>query len=48
LAPNLKDVKEHLGDGMKIIKIDVAQKLTLASHYNVNGVPRLYRFKITL
>lgn len=45
LAPILKQVKEALGDDVKIVKIDVDKNQTLASKYNVRGVPTLLLFK---
>lgn len=45
LAPILKQVKEALGDDVKIVKIDVDKNQTLASQYNVKGVPTLLLFK---
>ena len=45
LAPILKEVKEDLGDQMKIIKIDVDKNQALASKYQVRGVPPRFLFK---
>lgn len=45
LAPILKDVKDELGEGVKIIKIDVDKNQALASKYQVRGVPTLLLFK---
>jgi len=45
LAPILKEVKEELGDGIKVVKIDVDKNQSLASKYNVRGVPTLILFK---
>ena len=45
LGPILKDVKETLGDQISIIKIDVDKNQTLASQYNVRGVPTMILFK---
>ena len=45
LAPILKQVKEALGDDVKIVKIDVDKNQKLASKYNVRGVPTLLLFK---
>jgi thioredoxin 1 len=45
LAPILKDVKSELNDKVKIIKIDVDKNQTLASKYQVRGVPTMILFK---
>ncbi|ASV30794.1 thioredoxin [Maribacter cobaltidurans] len=45
LAPILKQVKEDMGDGLKIVKIDVDKNQRLASKYNVRGVPTMMLFK---
>lgn len=45
LAPILKDVKEELGDGVKIIKINVDKNEQLAAKYQVRGVPTMIVFK---
>ncbi|TXE16730.1 thioredoxin [Psychroserpens burtonensis] len=45
LAPVLKQVKEELGDAVKIIKIDVDKNQPLAAKYQVRGVPTMLLFK---
>ena len=45
LAPILKDVKTELGDGVKIVKIDVDKNQELAGKYQVRGVPTMMLFK---
>jgi thioredoxin 1 len=47
LAPILKDVKETLGDGIRIIKIDVDKNQALMSspQFQVKGVPTLMLFQ---
>lgn len=44
LAPILKQVKDELGDVVKIIKIDVDKNPSIASQYKVMGVPTLILF----
>lgn len=44
LAPILKDVKAELGDKISIIKVDVDKNQTLASKYQVRGVPTMLLF----
>ncbi len=45
LGPILKDVKEELGDAIKIIKIDVDKNQSIATKYQVKGVPTMLLFK---
>ena len=45
LAPILKQVKEELGDTIKVIKIDVDKNQPLAAKYQVRGVPTMLLFK---
>lgn len=45
LGPILKDAKATLGDGVKIVKIDVDKNQELASKYQVRGVPTMILFK---
>lgn len=45
LAPILKQVKDEMGDAIKIVKIDVDKNQSLASQYQVRGVPTLLLFK---
>lgn len=45
LAPILKQVKDDLGEQIKIIKIDVDENQMLASKYQVRGVPTMLLFK---
>ncbi len=45
LAPILKQVKSELGENIKIIKIDVDKNQSLATQYQVRGVPTLLLFQ---
>ncbi|MBT8297314.1 MAG: thioredoxin [Maribacter sp.] len=45
LGPILKDVKEELGDKVKIVKIDVDRNQSIAAKYQVKGVPTMLLFK---
>jgi thioredoxin 1 len=45
LAPILKQVKDEMGDGLKIVKIDVDKNQDLAEKYQVRGVPTMLLFK---
>ena len=45
LAPILKQVKDKLGDKVKIVKIDVDKNQAIASKFQVRGVPTMIIFK---
>lgn len=45
MSPILKEVKGILGDKISIIKIDVDKNQSLASKYQVRGVPTLILYK---
>lgn len=45
LSPILKQVKDALGEDVTIIKIDVDKNQSLASKYQVRGVPTMLLFK---
>lgn len=45
LAPILEDVKRELGEGIKILKVDVDKNKPLAAKFKVRGVPTLMLFK---
>lgn len=45
LAPILKQVKDDLGDKIKIIKIDIDKNQSLSTKYAVRGVPTMILFK---
>jgi thioredoxin 1 len=45
MAPILKELKQTMGDGITIIKVDVDKNPQAASAYQVQGVPTLIIFK---
>lgn len=45
LGPILKEVKDELGDEVKIVKIDVDKNQPLSTKYQVRGVPTMILFK---
>lgn len=45
MAPILKEVKDHMGDDVTILKVDVDKNPGAAQSFNVKGVPTLILFK---
>jgi thioredoxin 1 len=45
LSPILKQVKDELGEGVIIIKIDVDKNQKIANKYGSRGVPTMLLFK---
>ena len=45
LSPILKEVKDELGDQVKILKIDVDKNQGLVNKFQVRGVPTLILFQ---
>ena len=45
MVPVLKEVKQQLKDSIKIIKVDVEKNQSVATTYQVKGVPTLILFK---
>lgn len=45
LIPILEDLKEELGDAIRIVKIDVDRHQKIASLMGVKGVPSLFFYK---
>ena len=44
-APILKQVKDELGQGVKIVKIDVDKNPALATKYQIRSIPALLIFR---
>ena len=45
MPPILKEVKDDLGEDIRIVKIDVDKNPAVASRFQVRGVPTLMLFK---
>jgi len=45
MAPILEELKEELGDGIRIVKVDVDKNTKAAVHYGVRGVPTMILFR---
>ena len=45
LAPILQEVKQQLGEDIKILKIDVDKNQPLAARYQIRGVPTMLLFR---
>jgi thioredoxin 1 len=45
LAPILEQVKQNLGDSVRIIKIDIDKNRSLAEKLNISGVPTLMVYR---
>ena len=44
-APILKQVKDQLGEGVKIVKVDVDKNPALATKYQIRSIPSLLIFR---
>lgn len=45
MSPILKQVKDELGDQVKILKVDVDKNKAIATKFQVRGVPTFVLFK---
>ncbi|MCY7349855.1 MAG: thioredoxin [Cytophagaceae bacterium] len=45
LAPHLEQLKERMGEDVRIVKIDVDKNPALAAQFRVSGVPTLMLFR---
>ncbi len=45
LAPTIKQVKQHYGDKLRVLKIDVDKNQQLSGSYQIQSVPTLILFK---
>lgn len=45
LSPIFKQVKDQLGDHIKIVKIDVDKNQALATQWQVRGVPTMFLYQ---
>ncbi|WP_461303639.1 thioredoxin [Aureisphaera sp.] len=45
LAPILKEVKDEMGESLRVLKIDVDKNANLSEKYQVRGVPTLILFQ---
>lgn len=45
MVPILQQVKDQLGDGVKIVKIDTDRNQALSMQYQIQGVPTLMLFR---
>ena len=48
MAPMMEQVKEDYSEKIKIYKIDIDRNKTLAEKYNIQAVPTLMIFKLSL
>lgn len=45
MSPILNEVKENMGDKIKLLKVDVEKNQRLATALNIQGVPTLVLYK---
>ena len=45
MPPILKEIKNHFGDRIRILKVDVDKNVAVAQRYNIRSVPTLILFR---
>jgi thioredoxin 1 len=45
LAPVVESIQTDLGDSIRVVKVNIDENPSLATEYNVSGVPTLVLFK---
>ena len=45
LAPIIKELKNDLGDRLRVVKIDTEKHQSLSQKFNIKGIPTMILFK---